>query len=128
MKVDLLGAKYSPSAAPMDHTVVPFVGLPAISVQVNAVPPHSWTSIPRCCLYQACNATGSFALKKIPPIPVTLFIEPPKVLPETAAHTYSDHDGWRRSGTDDPDACNRRGRRGGGCPVTRRVACPGFVV
>src|SRR5580765_5284716 len=73
MKVDLLGAKESPSAAPMDHTVVPFVGLPAASAQVNAVPPHSWTSMPRCCLYQARSATGSFALKKIPPIPVTLF-------------------------------------------------------
>src|SRR2546430_409851 len=78
MKVDLLGANCSPSAAPMDHTLVPFVGLPAPSVQVNAVPPHSWTSIPRCCLYQACRATGSIALKKIPPIPVTLFIEPPR--------------------------------------------------
>src|SRR5437773_12512642 len=78
MKVDLLGANCSPSAAPMDHAVVPFVGLPAASVQMNAVPPHSWTSIPRCCLYQARSATGSVALKKIPPIPVTLFIEPPK--------------------------------------------------
>src|SRR2546430_12997994 len=78
MKVDLLGANCSPSAAPMDHTVVPLVGLPAPSVHVKAVPPHSSTSIPRCCLYQARSATGSVALKKIPPIPVTLFIEPPK--------------------------------------------------
>src|SRR5438034_3092417 len=78
MKVDLLGAKCSPSAALIDHTVVPFVGLPASSVQLKTVPPHSWTSIPRCSLYQARSATGSFALKKIPPIPVTLFIAPPK--------------------------------------------------
>src|SRR3954466_5087160 len=78
MKVDLLGAKCSPSAASMDHAVVPLVGLPAASVQSNAAPPHSWTSIPRCSLYQARSATGSFALKKIPPIPVTLFIEPPQ--------------------------------------------------
>src|SRR5207249_12276981 len=78
MKVDLLGAKCPPSAALIDHTVVPFVGLPASSVHVKTVPPHSWTSIPRCCLYQARSATGSFELKKIPPIPVTLFIEPPK--------------------------------------------------
>src|SRR5436189_3482460 len=78
MKVDLLGAKCLPSAAPINHAVVPLVGLPAASVQANAAPPHSWTSIPRCCLYQARSATGSFALKKIPPIPVTLFIEPPK--------------------------------------------------
>src|SRR2546428_3900765 len=78
MKVDLLGANCSPSVAPMVHTVVPLVGLPASSVQVKVVPPHSWTSIPRCCLYHARSATGSFALKKIPPIPVTLFIQPPK--------------------------------------------------
>src|SRR6266404_5748181 len=78
MKFDLLGAKCLPSAAPMDHTVVPFVGLPDASAHVNAVPPHSWTSMPRCCLYQARSATGSFALKKIPPIPVTLFIDPPQ--------------------------------------------------
>src|SRR6266576_3673411 len=78
MKVDLLGAKCSPPASSMDHAVVPLVGFPAASVQLNAAPPHSWTSIPRCCLYQARSATGSFALKKIPPIPVTLFIEPPK--------------------------------------------------
>src|SRR5437867_11791856 len=64
MKVDLLGAKYSPSAAAMDHTVVPFVGLPAASVQVNAVPPHSWTSMPRCCLYQARSATGSVRVEE----------------------------------------------------------------
>src|SRR5882762_3106736 len=78
MKVDLLGAKCLPSSAPMSHAVVPFVGLPAASVHSNAAPPHVWTSIPRCCLYQARSATGSFALKKIPPIPVTLFIEPPQ--------------------------------------------------
>src|SRR5437867_8560587 len=81
MKVDLLGAKCSPSAVPMDHTVVPFVGLPDASAHVNAVPPHSWTSIPRCCLYQARSATGSFALKKTPPIPVTLFISASEVQP-----------------------------------------------
>src|ERR1700704_724646 len=74
MKVDLLGAKCLPSAGPMFHAVVPFVGLPAASVHSNWAPPHGWTSIPRCCLYQACSAFGSFALKKIPPIPVTLFI------------------------------------------------------
>src|SRR6059058_4112462 len=95
MKVDLLGANCSPSAAPMDHTVGPFVGLPAASVQLNAVPPHSWTSIPRCCLYQAWSATGSLALKKTPPIPVTLFIEPPKCVGQAWWHT-------RRSRAVDP--------------------------
>src|SRR5882762_1110038 len=81
MKVDLLGAKCLPSSAPMSHAVVPFVGLPAASVHSNAAPPHVWTSIPRCCLYQARSATGSFALKKIPPIPVTLFISASEVQP-----------------------------------------------
>src|SRR5215472_14059406 len=30
--------------------------------------------MPRCCLYQACIACGSLALKKMPPIPVTRFM------------------------------------------------------
>src|SRR5690349_822373 len=77
MKVAVLGANWSPSAEPMDQTVVPATGLPSPSVQVKAVPPHSWTSIPRCRLYQACSAGASLALKKMPPIPVTRFIEPP---------------------------------------------------
>src|SRR5437764_4473909 len=62
----------------MDQTVVPATGLPSPLVQVKAVPPHSWTSIPRCRLYQACSAGASLALKKMPPMPVTRFIEPPR--------------------------------------------------
>src|SRR6187399_755089 len=62
----------------MDQTVVPAIGLPSLSVQVKAVPPHSWTSIPRCRLYQACSAGASLALKKMPPMPVTRFMEPPR--------------------------------------------------
>ena len=34
--------------------------------------------IPRCFLYQPCNATGSLAWKKTPPIPVTRFIRVPR--------------------------------------------------
>src|SRR5476651_1439251 len=60
----------------MDQTVVPATGLPSPSVQVKAVPPHAWTSIPRCRLYQACSAGASLAMKKMPPMPVTRFIEP----------------------------------------------------
>src|SRR5260221_3982785 len=78
MKVAVLGAKLSPCAEPMDQTVVPATGLPSPSVQVKAVPPHSWTSIPRCRLYQACSAGASLALKTMPPMPVTRFIEPPR--------------------------------------------------
>src|SRR5437867_8554301 len=54
--------------------VVPAVGLPSESAHLNAAPPHPCTSIPRWSLYQALSATGSGELKKIPPIPVTLFI------------------------------------------------------
>src|SRR6185369_4161871 len=45
--------------------------------QSNAAPPHAWTSIPRCVLYQAPRAFGSFDLKKMPPIPVTRFMASP---------------------------------------------------
>src|SRR5205823_13612271 len=78
MKVAVLGANWSPCAEPIDQTVVPATGLPSPSVQVKAVPPHSWTSIPRCRLYQACSAGASLALKKMPPMPVTRFIELPR--------------------------------------------------
>src|SRR5438046_843768 len=78
MKVAVLGAKWSSCAEPMDQMVVPATGLPSPSVQVKAAPPHSWTSIPRCRLYQACSAGASLALKKMPPMPVTRFIEPPR--------------------------------------------------
>src|SRR5688500_8387083 len=76
MKEAVLGANWSFCAEPMDQTVVPATGLPSPSVQVKAVPPHSWTSIPSCRLYQACSAGASLALKKMPPMPVTRFIEP----------------------------------------------------
>jgi len=78
MKAAVLGAKWSPCAEPIDQMVVPATGLPSASVQVKAVPPHSWTSIPRCRLYQACSAGASLALKKMPPMPVTRFIESPR--------------------------------------------------
>src|SRR5690348_280468 len=74
MKVDLLGAKCFPSAGKTDQTVVPLVGLPAESVQVKAVPPQGWTSMPRCFLYHSRRALGSLALMKMPPMPVTLRI------------------------------------------------------
>src|SRR5438046_3262952 len=78
MKVAVLGANWSPCAELIDQTVVPAAVLPSPSVQVKAVPPHSWTSIPRCRLYQACSAGASLALKKMPPMPVTRFIEAPR--------------------------------------------------
>ena len=57
-----------------DHAVVPATGFPLSSVQSNAAPPQTWTSIPRCCLYQARSDGASLALKKIPPMPVTRFM------------------------------------------------------
>src|SRR6266481_7291827 len=78
MKNAVLGANCLLSAGATDHTVVPATGFPSPSVQVNAVPPHSCTSIPRCRLYQACSAGASLALKKMPPMPVTRCMEPPR--------------------------------------------------
>src|SRR4026208_391605 len=77
MNVAVLGANWSPCAEPMDQMVVPATGLPSAPGQVKAVPPQSWTSIPRCCLYQACRDGASLALKKMPPMPVTRFMCPP---------------------------------------------------
>src|ERR1700676_1744818 len=45
---------------------------PAFSWKLT--PPHSSTFKPRCSLYQAPSFSGSFALKKIPPMPMTRFI------------------------------------------------------
>src|ERR1044071_4332035 len=78
MNEAVLGANWSLFAGAMSQAVVPATGFPSPSVQVNAAPPHSWTSIPRCRLYQACSAGASLALKKMPPMPVTRFIEPPR--------------------------------------------------
>src|SRR5437773_1352406 len=78
MKVAVLGANWSLCAEAIFQTVVPANGLPSPSVQVKAAPPHSWTSIPRCRLYQARSAGASLALKKMPPMPVTRFIQPPR--------------------------------------------------
>src|SRR6058998_2865162 len=91
MKVAVLGAKWSPCAEPIDQTVVPATGLPSPSVQVKAVPPHSWTSIPRWRLYQACSAGAFLALKKMPPMPVTRFIKPLSVRPQPAERRAGDH-------------------------------------
>src|SRR5580700_7348054 len=84
----------------MDQTVVPLAGFPAASVQVKAVPPQSWTSIPRCFLYQAHSAFGSLALKKMPPMPVTLRIstsevgkEPSVAHPPSNCEAERPHDG-----------------------------------
>src|SRR5438105_13462709 len=78
MNVAVLGANWSLCAEAIDQAVVPASGLPSPSVQVKDAPPHAWTSIPRCRLYQACSAGASLALKKMPPMPVTRFIEVPR--------------------------------------------------
>src|SRR4051794_14108430 len=80
MKDAVPGANWLLCAEPMDQMVVPAIGLPSPSVHGKAVPPQAWTSIPRCCLYQACNAGASLALKKMPPMPVTRFMDPPRIV------------------------------------------------
>src|SRR2546425_12185013 len=77
MKGAELGANCLLSCGAMSQAVVPETGLPSASVQSKAAPPQAWTSIPRCRLYQACSDGASLALKKMPPMPVTRFIEPP---------------------------------------------------
>src|ERR1043166_4881212 len=79
MNVAVLGANWPLCAGAINQAVVPATGLPSPSVQVKAAPPHSWTSIPRCRLYQACSAGASLALKKMPPMPVTRFMKPPRM-------------------------------------------------
>src|SRR5436190_8220176 len=74
----VLGANCLLSALAISQAVVPATGLPSPSLQVKDAPRQSWTSIPRCRLYQACSAGASLALKKMPPMPVTRFIEPPR--------------------------------------------------
>src|SRR5512133_3296700 len=78
MKGAELGAKWLLSCGSISQAVVPATGLPSASVQSKAAPPQAWTSIPRCRLYQACRAGASLALKKMPPMPVTRFMEPPR--------------------------------------------------
>src|SRR5258706_13632420 len=78
MKGAELGANCLLSCGAMSQAVVPATGLPSASAQGKAAPPQTWTSIPKCRLYQACSAGASLALKKMPPMPVTRFIEPPR--------------------------------------------------
>src|SRR5437868_15463477 len=78
MNVAVLGANWPLCAEAIDQAVVPATGLPSPSLQLKASPPHSWTSIPRCRLYQAFSAGPSLALKKMPPMPVTRFMEAPR--------------------------------------------------
>src|SRR6266567_1408714 len=69
MKGAELGANCLLSCGLISQAVVPATGLPSGSLQSNAVPPQAWTSIPKCCLYQACSDGASLALKKMLPIP-----------------------------------------------------------
>src|SRR6476469_4457431 len=74
-----LGAECFVSAGNRLHAVVPTpLGLSGV-FQSNAAPPHGCTSMPRCVLYQPPSAFGSLALKKMPPMPVTLFMQSPVV-------------------------------------------------
>ena len=72
MNEALLGAKLEPS--PTYQAVLPLAGTLAESPQRKAAPPHVLTSMPRWVLYQARSLTGSLALMKTPPIPVTRFM------------------------------------------------------
>src|SRR5438445_3859218 len=62
--------KYAVSAGKIDQTVCPRPpgGFP-VRQEKSATNPSIWS--PRCSRYQRASAFGSFALKKMPPIPVT---------------------------------------------------------
>src|SRR3954469_13166595 len=71
MNGEVPGSKYPLSAGKTDHTSV--LGRPAglVSVGSKVTPPHSVTARPRWSRYQARSASGSRALKKMPPMPTT---------------------------------------------------------
>src|SRR4051812_36923290 len=69
-----LGANCLVSSLVISQAVVPPTGFPSSPDQSKEAPPHACTSMPRCRLYQAPRAAGSFALKKMPPTPVTRFM------------------------------------------------------
>src|SRR4051812_9350160 len=66
--------KYFVSSAKSDQMVWP-VPAGISSVHNMVAPPYSESWMPRCLAYQALRALGSFALRKMPPIPVTRAIE-----------------------------------------------------
>src|SRR5882757_7395026 len=72
MNVCRPGPKYFVFASNALHTVAPFFLGFFTSRQSNEQPPHAGSSgRPRCFLYQAWSFFVFFALKKIPPRPVT---------------------------------------------------------
>src|SRR5262245_2571357 len=76
MNFALLGAKYSDLSSNTLQTVEPVPrGLSSVT-QRNTQPPHSSSAMPRWRWYQLRSTTGSCALKKMPPMPVTRFMLP----------------------------------------------------
>src|SRR4029434_8042107 len=77
MKGDALGSKYFELAGKTLHTVVPSRSGWSVSRQRKVMPPQSWIGSSRCLLYQFRRLSGFFALKKMPPRPVTRGMGPP---------------------------------------------------
>src|SRR5687768_4471079 len=76
MKDELLGLNHLLSLFATLHTVSPLSSALS-SGHLRIAPPQSSSAIPRCCLYHAASAALSpVLLKKTPPIPVTLAIDP----------------------------------------------------
>src|SRR6202011_4832307 len=81
MKGLVAGSKYLVSAGNNAQTVCPVVsGLSGSRHSKTTPPPSGCGTSPRCSRYHAFNASGSLALKKMPPIPVTRFIQAPNQL------------------------------------------------
>ena len=76
MKLAVPGSRYVVSRLNALQIVMPF-SLPG-PPHSKIAPPHSATSRPRWSRYHAASALGSFALKKMPPMPVTRFMVSPQ--------------------------------------------------
>src|SRR5712691_12569544 len=95
--------KYAVAAGKIDQTVCPRPpgDFPARQVK-SATKPSIW--IPRCSRYQRASAFGSFALKKMPPIPVTqtrrfrAAIDPERRRAEYGFRSHPTRRLWRGSG------------------------------
>src|ERR1700674_1748748 len=75
MKGALLGSKYLVSLGNTDQTVWAAFSEESLSRQSKTTAPYASVSRPRCFWYQARSFSGSFDLKKIPLIPITLFMK-----------------------------------------------------
>src|SRR5215813_535909 len=99
MKGAELGSKYFELAGKRLHTVVPSRSGWSASRQRKVTPPQSCIGSSRCLVYQSRRLSGFFALKKMPPRPVTRGIGPPDGrVPNGSSPTLHRHSAVRKRG------------------------------